>query len=106
MDCVEKIFMLAELKDLYGSGSEPVKKFQAYLTQRYEIDLREKAKHMSIAVKSLNDMYKKVAAEYENAFEALRSYWTTEQKVTREIMVCFGESRVKSFPQITFTKET
>lgn len=105
IDCVEKIRILGQYRDVYGAGSEPVKQLKAYLTKGYEIDLRDKAMHMSAAVKSLNDMYKKVNTEYEKTFEALRSYWTTEQKVNRQIMVCFGESEVKSLPQIAFTKE-
>jgi hypothetical protein len=104
-DAVEKIQMLADLEGKYGAGSEPVRRLQAYFTQGYEIDLREKAKHMSVAVKSLNDMYKKVNAEYEKTFEALRSYWTTEQKMNRELIGCFGDSKVKTLPQIAFTKE-
>lgn len=105
MDSVEKIIKLAEVKATYGSSSKSVKRFQDYLTQGYEIDLREKAKHMSTAVKSLNDMYKKVNSEYEKAFEALRSYWTTEKKMHQSISACFGEDTVEALPQITFTKE-
>lgn len=104
-DSVEKVLKLAEVKTIHGAGSEAVKRFQAYLSRGYEIDLREKAKYMSMAVKALNEVRKKVNNEYERAFEALKSYWTTEERVHRDIMGCLGEGTARSLPHIEFIKE-
>ena len=99
-DSVDKIRKMAEIKAMYGTGSKSLKMFQEYLTTEYEIDLREKAKQMSTAVKSLNDMYKKVHSEYTKAMDALQSYWLTESKVHQSIAACFGADTIKSIPQI------
>lgn len=100
LDSIDKIINIAEIKAMYGTGSKPLKQFQEYLSNRYELDLREKAKQMSIAVKSLNDMYKKVQSEYEKTKEALEKYWITESKVHQSIATCFDKGAVKALPQI------
>lgn len=105
-DGVEKILKLAEIRAVYGAGSESVEKFQAYLTGPYEIDLREKAKFMSAAVKSLNDLHKKVNTEYNRIFDALNGYWTVEERAHRGLMGCFGEETSKPLPQIEFNKDS
>jgi hypothetical protein len=33
------------------------------------------------------------------------NYWTTEERVQRGIIACFGRETIKSLPQIEFTKE-
>lgn len=100
LDSIDKIINISEIKAMYGTGSKPLKQFQEYLSNRYELDLREKAKQMSIAVKSLNDMYKKVQSEYEKTKEALAKYWITESKVHHSIAICFDKGAVKALPQI------
>ncbi len=100
LDSIDKIIKMSELKAMFGTGSKPLKQFQEYLSNRYEIDLREKAKQMSIAVKSLNDMHNKINSEYEKAMEALQKYWATESKVHQSITTCFDKGAVKALPQI------
>ena len=46
---------------------------------------------MSTAIKSLNDLRKKVNDEYERAWEALLNYWKTEARQHKNTMQCFGE---------------
>lgn len=104
-DTVDKLSKMAEIKAVYGSGSAALKQFQNYLARGYEVDLREKAKHMSAAIRALNDIRKKVNAEHEKAVSALESYWSTEAKVHRSIAGCFGEDAVRAIPQIAFDKE-
>ncbi len=99
LDSIDKIIKMSELKAMFGTGSKPLKQFQEYMANRYETDLREKTKQMSIAVKSLNDMYKKVHSEYEKTLEALQKYWATESKVHQSI-TCFDKGAVKALPQI------
>jgi hypothetical protein len=99
-DSIDKIIKMAEIKAMYGTGSKSLKMFQEYLTNEYEIDLREKAKQMSTAVKSINDMYKKVQSEYTKAIDALQNYWITESKVHQSMAACFGADTIKSIPQI------
>jgi len=105
LDTVEKVHKMAEVKAVYGSGSEAVRKFQAYLTTGYETDLREKAKHLSVALKSLGDLRKKFDKECETMLEALHGYWTTEERVHGNMTSFFGADAVKSMPQIPFTIE-
>lgn len=100
LDSIDKIINISEIKAMYGTGSKPLKQLQEYLANSYELDLREKAKQMSIAVKSLNDMYKKVQSEYEKTKEALEKYWITESKVHQSITTCFDKGAVKALPQI------
>lgn len=100
LDSIDKIIKMSELKAMFGTGSKQHKQFQDYLSKRYETDLREKAKQMSIAVKSLDDMHKKVNSEYEKAKEALQKYWATEYKVHQSITSCFDKGAVKALPQI------
>lgn len=104
MDAGEKILKMAELKALYGAGSEAVQKFQDYLAKGYEVDLRDKARHMSAAVKALQDMQKKVAREYGNAMEALQSYWHTELRAHQALSACFGANLVKALPPVSFER--
>ncbi len=103
-DTVDKLLKLAEVKAIYGVSSKAVQEFQEYLSRSYETDLREKAKHMSAAVKALNEIHKKVDSEYEKALDALKSYWKAEERVHRGI-ACFGQQIVKTLPQIEFAKE-
>jgi len=105
MDTVDKIVKLAEVKAVYGASSEAVRKFQTYLTQSYEVDLREKAKLMSTALKSVNDMHKKVNTECERILESLRSYWQTEAKVHQGITASLGDDSIKVLPAIEFEKD-
>jgi hypothetical protein len=104
MDSVDKILKLAEIKKVYGAGSKNLEQLRSYLTKDYENELREKAKHMSTAIKALNEMHKKVSSEYERAVEALRGYWKTEERVHKSIASCFEKDSVRLLPQIEFTK--
>ena len=106
MDSVDTIMKLAEVKAVYGTGSESLKQFKDYLAHGYEQDLREKAKHMSTAIKALDDMYRKVIQEYERARDALRNYWVTEERQHKALTKHFGEEIACVLPQITFAKET
>ncbi len=103
-DTVHKVLKLAEVKGIYGADSKAVQEFQEYLSRSYETDLREKAKHMSAAVRALNEIQKKVDSEYEKAFEALKCYWGTEERVHRGI-ACFGHQIVKALPPMAFIRE-
>jgi hypothetical protein len=105
MDSVDKLLKLSETKKLLGASSKEVKQLQTYLTGDYEIDLRDKAKHLSVAIKALNEMQRKVNAEYERAIEALRGYWTTEQRVHSNITSSFKPDTVKLLPPIEFTQD-
>ena len=105
MDTVDKIIKLAEIRAVYGANSEAVKQFQMYLTQSYEVDLREKAKLMSTAVKSVTDMNKKVNTECERILDALRGYWITEEKVHRGLTSSLGDDSAKALPKIEFDKD-
>ena len=105
MDTVDKIVKMAEIRAVYGANSEAVKQFQMYLTQNYEVDLREKAKLMSTAVKSVIDMNKKVNTECERILDALRGYWMTEEKVHRGLTSSLGDDSAKDLPKIEFDKD-
>lgn len=103
-DTVDKLLKLAEVKAIYGASSKAVQEFQEYLSRNYETDLREKAKHMSAAVKALNEIHRKVDSEYEKALDALKSYWKAEERVHRGI-AAFGKQISKTLPQIEFSKQ-
>jgi hypothetical protein len=105
LDTVEKIHKMADVKAVYGSGSEAVRKFQEYLTSGYETDIREKARHLSVALKSLHDLRKKFDKEYETMLQALHAYWTTEERVHANMTSSFGADTVKGMPQITFERD-
>lgn len=105
IDTVDKIVKMGEIRAVYGANSEAVKQFQIYLTQDYEVDLREKAKLMSTAVKSVLDMNKKVNTECERVLDALRGYWMTEGKVHRGLTSSLGDDSAKDIPKIEFEKD-
>ncbi len=106
MDSVDKIIKLAEVKAVYGKGSEALRELKSYLAHKYELDLREKAKYMSTTIKSLNAMYKKVVDEYELALNALRGYWVTEERQHKALTRHFGNEIARVLPQLPFAKET
>ncbi len=95
---------LAEVKAIYGASSKAVQEFQEYLSRNYETDLREKAKHMSAAVRALNEIRRKVDSEYGKALDALKSYWMAEERVHCGI-ASFGKQISKTLPKIEFSKE-
>ena len=105
MDSVDKLLKLAEAKEVYGATSKEMKQLQTSLTRDYEIDLRDKAKHLSVAIKALNEMHRKVNSEYERAMEALRGYWTTEERVHGGITSYFAAESPRLLPQIEFNKD-
>jgi len=105
MDSVDKLLKLAEAKEVYGATSKEMKQLQTYLTRDYETDLREKAKHLCVAIKALNEMHRKVNSEYERAMEALRGYWTTEKRVHGGITSFLAAKIPRLLPQIEFNKD-
>ncbi len=104
LDGAEKLIKLAEAKAVHGAGSEVVARIQSYLTDSYELDLREKAKFLSAAVKGLNDIQKKVNVEHRRIIEALRGLWSAEAGVHRSLTGGFGEEAARQLPQIEFDK--
>ncbi|HVA66889.1 MAG TPA: hypothetical protein VNK24_08185 [Elusimicrobiota bacterium] len=60
---------------------------------------------MSTAVKSVNDMHKKVNVECERILESLRDYWKTEAKVHHGITASLGNESTKPLPAIEFEKD-
>ncbi len=104
IDNIEKLIKMSEIRAIQGAGSAAVQKFQEYLAKDYETHLREKARRMSAALKSINDIHKKVAGECEKAQEALKAYWDTERIVHESVAACFSLENSTGLPQIGFEK--
>lgn len=103
-DGIQTLLMKADIEASYGTNSEQLKQFQAYLARGYKNDLREKANHMSAALKSLQDLHDKVDREYDNIKKALGSYWATERQQFQNLMAPWNKNKTKDLPQLPYIK--
>lgn len=99
-DGIQTLLMRADIEASYGTNSDQLKQFQAYLARGYQNDLREKANHMSAALKSLQDLYDKVEREYGNIKKALGSYWATERQQFQSLMTPWNTNKTKDVPRL------
>lgn len=104
-DSVEKLLKLAELRAIYGGGNEKVRQLQAYLSNGYGRDLQEKARYMSIALKSLEDLTIKVNTESEKAWKALEHFWATEKRQHKSLAGLFGQNLRSALPTVPLFAE-
>lgn len=96
--------MKADIEASYGTGSDQLNQFRDYLAHGYQNDLREKANHMSAAIKSLQDLRDKVDREYNNIKKALGSYWTTERQQYQSLLAPWNKNKSNDVPQLPYIK--
>jgi len=101
-DGIYTLLMKADIEAAYGTGSDQLKQFRDYLARGYQNDLREKANHMSSALKSLQALHDKVDREYSNIKTALGKYWATERQQFHSVMAPWNKNNAKDISQLPF----